>query len=80
MYWLLSLVAYLDLSRAHVAYWWRVAWALVLPILFGGLIEILQEQFFYPRTGDWMDWIADLSGSIFGYLISALLWQRTHHN
>jgi hypothetical protein len=26
----------------------------------------LQERFFYPRTGDWMDWVADVLGVVLG--------------
>lgn len=42
--------------------------AIVPPVLYGGLIEILQERWFYPRTGDWFDWIADIAGVLLGYL------------
>ena len=38
----------------------------LLPILYGGLIEVIQEKYFYPRTGDWMDWVADVVGVVFG--------------
>jgi VanZ family protein len=39
---------------------------MILPILYGGLIEVLKERFFYPRTGDWMDWVADVLGVVLG--------------
>ena len=32
------------------------------PILFGGIVEILQSACFAPRTADWFDWLADISG------------------
>ncbi len=38
--------------------------AIILPILYGGLIEILQWKFFPPRTGDWFDFLADSLGSL----------------
>ena len=40
--------------------WWLVV--VVFPIIYGGFIEILQEKYFYPRTGDWADWLADCAG------------------
>lgn len=40
--------------------WWLVV--VVFPIIYGGFIEILQEKYFYPRTGDWVDWLADCAG------------------
>lgn len=38
--------------------------AILIPILYGGLIEILQANFFAPRTGDWYDFWADALGSL----------------
>lgn len=46
-----------------------VIWAVVLPILYGGLIEVLQENFFPPRSGDWYDWLADSLGVIVAFLL-----------
>jgi VanZ family protein len=46
-----------------------VMWAVVLPILYGGLIEVLQENFFPPRSGDWYDWLADSLGVIVSFLL-----------
>ncbi len=38
--------------------------AFLLPILYGGSIELLQHYFFPPRSGDWFDLLADLLGSL----------------
>jgi len=35
---------------------------IILPILYGGLIEIVQSMYFYPREGDWFDFLADSLG------------------
>lgn len=43
--------------------------------LYGGIIEILQEYFFYPRTGEWFDWLADSLGVIFGIISVLALWK-----
>ncbi|MDR0872374.1 MAG: VanZ family protein [Prevotellaceae bacterium] len=42
---------------------------IALPILYGGLLELLQEYFFPPRTGDWWDFLADIAGVLWGVLI-----------
>lgn len=42
---------------------------LVFPILYGGLIEILQANFFPPRTGEWLDFFANTAGVLFAYFI-----------
>lgn len=38
--------------------------AFLLPIFYGGLIEVLQHYFFPPRAGDWYDFLADALGSL----------------
>jgi len=38
--------------------------AILVPILYGGLIEIIQWKFFAPRSGDWFDFLADTLGSL----------------
>ena len=38
--------------------------AVIIPILYGGLIEIIQWKFYAPRTGDWYDFLADALGSL----------------
>ena len=43
---------------------WLVAVA--IPVVYGGVIELLQEQFFYPRTGELLDWLADGVGVCMG--------------
>jgi VanZ family protein len=39
---------------------------MVLPMVYGGIIEIAQERWFAPRSGEWMDWLADCIGVIVG--------------
>lgn len=61
-----------DLYKDHLRGWKMWSIAIILPTIFGGFIEILQENFFYPRTGDWMDWTADIIGTIIGGLLAYL--------
>jgi len=42
---------------------------LLFPIVLGGMIEILQPQFFSPRTAEWGDWLSDIAGVIVGWLV-----------
>ena len=62
MYIVLALVMLWDNKKAGIqaSYSWIIV--VLFSAIFGGFIEILQEQFFYPRTGDWMDWLADCIG------------------
>jgi VanZ family protein len=43
--------------------------SIILPILYGGLLELLQEYFFPPRTGDWWDFLSDIIGVLLGFFI-----------
>ena len=38
--------------------------AIAVPIIYGGLIEIIQSNYFPPREGDWFDFLADTLGSL----------------
>lgn len=62
MYIVLTWVLIWDSIHAEIKGWRWVLVTMLLPAVFGGLIEILQDEFFYPRTGDWQDWAADCVG------------------
>lgn len=78
MYTLLGAVATYDSIRFQLSGWrlWLVA--TLLPILFGGIIELVQEQWFAPRNGEWMDWLADGIGVIIGAILIMII-NRLYH-
>jgi VanZ family protein len=49
---------------------------ILIPIITGGVVELIQERFFYPRTADWRDWLADILGVCFIQLIVAALKKK----
>lgn len=50
------------------------AWVFIYPILFGGLIELLQAYCTSNRrNGEWLDLLADAIGCALGWLIGTLL-------
>lgn len=59
-----------DMLRDRQRGWKLWVTALAVPIVYGGVIEILQENFFYPRTGDWWDWLADIVGTVTGCVVA----------
>lgn len=69
MYALFAYMLIWDAIRDGLRGWRLVLLTLVFPIMYGGLIEIIQEQWFYPRTGDWYDWLADSVGVVLGLAI-----------
>ena len=50
--------------------------SLVFPIVFGGLIEIGQADLTTTRTGDWVDFWADITGVVVAYLICLIINRR----
>ncbi|MCQ2224624.1 MAG: VanZ family protein [Paludibacteraceae bacterium] len=50
--------------------------ALLIPILYGGLIELIQQNFFPPRSAEWTDWLADALGCAIGFGVAALCAPR----
>lgn len=53
--------------------------AMVLPMVYGGIIEIAQEQWFAPRSGEWMDWLADCIGVVAGVVLVMII-KRLYSN
>jgi len=63
-----------DLWRAGVSFSGRIGWALVFPVAFGGIIEIL--QYFHPiRSGEWLDFYADFSGAVLAFVLIDVLYR-----
>lgn len=74
---ILTITLLWDSHKAGLQSWKQWVIAIVVPIIYGGLIEILQQQFFYPRTGEWLDWLADGVGVLIGSTIW-LIAQKIH--
>lgn len=51
---------------------WNVLWTLLLVASYGFVIEWLQENYF-SRSGDFLDWVADMIGGGFGVLLYPIL-------
>ena len=77
MYFGLTAVLIFDLKsfskKTNIKKLTFVWFCLVFPIIFGGLVEILQPMYFAPRTADWLDWSADTIGVFVGCLAMVLL-------
>lgn len=76
MFFLLSFVNFIDYYKLYNGkpqlFKW-IFWGFVLPVIYGGIIEILQEYFF-SRSGEWGDFIADFLGSLTAMLIILFLY------
>lgn len=73
MYLILTFVLYWDCQHSSLSHGWRLGITIVFPILYGGFIEIMQEKYYSPRTGDWADWFADCIGVAIGIGICMII-------
>lgn len=71
MYFTLAACLFLDFIYTSSPLSWvkKVALIVVIPSLYGGLIEILQGAYFPPRSTEWSDFFADCFGALVAYLI-----------
>lgn len=77
MYFGLSLVAsvnYIYDKKGKIIILKLIVFAILIPILYGGLIEIIQAEYFEERSGDWNDFWADMLGAL--ATIPFSLWFR----
>ncbi len=70
MYGGFCMVIWVEYGRHHIRFNWPrcVFWALLMPLVMGGLIEIVQAYSGY-RSGDWADFLSDAIGVALGQLI-----------
>ncbi len=76
MFGVVSGVAFFENShyfRCFVPYIRLLMGSLVFPIIFGGMIELLQEYCSASRSGDWMDFLFDVVGIGMGYLLCVFI-------
>src|SRR5690554_2426883 len=79
MFFMLSAVIMYDYYRMHNKSPSRtrwIFWGLIVPVFYGGLIELLQKYFFASRSAEWGDWIADIAGSLIATLIALIFLKK----
>lgn len=72
MFFIFSSVIYYDYYKMHRGkpnlYKW-VLFGLVIPVFYGGIIELAQVHFF-SRSGEWLDLVADSFGSLLATVVA----------
>ena len=80
MYGGLSGVLWIEFFRNHkevgVIMWHAWIGAVLCPILFSGVIEMLQEYCTEHRSGDWYDLVANVSGVCVATIFSLVVLRR----
>lgn len=77
MYFGLSLISacnYIYIKKGKIIILKMVLFAIIVPVIYGGIIEIVQYKYFPNRSGDWYDFLADALGTLCSIPIS--LWFR----
>ena len=74
-------VIWAEYLRHHRALDWEklMFWAWLMPVLMGGLIELVQAYCTTTRSGEWLDWLADAVGCTLAIGIGLLIkkmWKR----
>lgn len=57
-------INYIHLKMGRISINKMIMYAVLLPIIYGGFIEVIQNYFISTRSGDWFDFLADLLGSL----------------
>ena len=81
MYGGLELTIWFEYLRSHtkIKLGKIVIWAVIAPIVLGGLMEIAQMYLTSKRSGEWADFAADSIGVILGVLVGFTLLRRWVH-
>ena len=68
-------VIWIEYLRSHQRMEWRklFLFAWLLPVIMGGIIEIVQEQCTATRSGEWLDFAADAVGCTLAIAIGLLV-------
>lgn len=56
-----------------------ILFCIISPIMLGGVIEIVQETYFKPRSAEWIDWFCDILGILTAWLLMYFLKNRTKY-
>lgn len=79
MFFLLSAVSLYDYYKFHnnnprLIRW--LFWGFLVPVIYGGIIELLQMNFFSSRSAELVDWIADVLGSLVATILAIIFLRR----
>ncbi len=75
----LSVLVYIENSavlKQKISFCFIFFGSFLFPVLYSGLIEIIQEYFSPTRSGDWMDFLFDGIGALTGIVICSILNKR----
>lgn len=80
MYWGFSITYCFDYYRRNmIMKESKAMWcAFIAATILGGVIEILQANMALGRSGEFIDFIADIAGAAVGVVMGRWMWQHLH--
>lgn len=78
MYFLLSSSLWIEYLRSHTRINYRKlsVGAIVLPVLMSGAVELLQAWCTVTRSGDWLDFVANVAGVVLASVLGFAWYRR----
>jgi VanZ family protein len=78
VYGLVLIYDYIKQATTRFSKTFFLYFCILSPIIMGGIIEIIQETFFKPRTAEWVDWLCDITGILTAWLIYSIVKNKTN--
>lgn len=78
MFFTLSIVCFYDystLNNGQISKGKWIFWCFVIPVIYGGVIELLQKYVFSTRSAEFGDFIADILGSITATIFALIVFK-----
>lgn len=78
MYASFAFVIWWEYGRTHKRLQWKslLCWAVLAPIAFSGIMELLQTYATTYRSGEWLDLLANTIGVLIGSLIGVAVTRK----
>lgn len=83
MFFVLSAVSLIDYYHLHkrnpsTCRW--IFWGFIIPVFYGGVIELMQKYFFPSHSAEWWDWIADVLGSLIATILVIIFFKKRQYS
>lgn len=75
-----SMIDYYRLCKGNPPTLRWIFWGFLIPVLYGGSIELLQKYFFASRSAEWADWFADILGSLVATVIIIIFFKKQRYS
>ena len=72
-----SLIYYYKLHRSKPLVWKWIFWGFIVPIIYGGIIELMQGRIFPGRSSELADFVADVLGSTTAMLFAFYYYRKS---